>query len=300
MEDELAKDAANHFLLHELTDHPPGLDKEALVGQGIGAGIGALMAPKDNRVEGAQRGGAIGGGVEPGLVVGGLGGAGVGGGSALAIYALIQALQGKQPDMDKSVHMLSGGATLGGIGGALAGGYRGGKYMQEQMGPPSWTADDNEKQALGSPLEAGLGMAQMLGEGALTGGLAGAARGKSDVAHTNKPVDPHPIIHGVDEGMGGVGGANLGSAGGLIGGGLLGGGLGAGAAVLLTKLLKADPVAARRIIEDMGMGGAMTGGGLGAVKGWQWGLGKGRQFGQHMYDQSMAAEGKAKAKAQTA
>lgn len=124
-----------------------------------GAGIGALLAPKGHRAEGAGRGVGYGLGEHVGATTGAAGG--------LGLLALLL----KSPRMLGAVSKIPGLTTAMGFGAAtapIAGAVGGTVAAHKLMGPPSWKKASHEKEAL---------IPQLLG-GAIRGvGMAGRAAG---------------------------------------------------------------------------------------------------------------------------
>jgi len=108
-----------------------------LTGPVLGAGIGALGAPRGHRLEGSGRGAVAGTGARAGVTIGGVGG--LLGGAAAGAYLgeQVEPYLGTNSDMAIPLGM-AGGAILGGLGGGVGGGIAGHRLANRLMGPPSW------------------------------------------------------------------------------------------------------------------------------------------------------------------
>lgn len=199
--------------------------KQALLGSGVAAGLGALLAPQEHKWEGANRGVGRWAGLSAGMGVGAAGGGGLG----LGLGGALGALAGN-PVAGAGLGGLVGAST-GALVGGVKGYQRAGKYMGEasydKEKPKKKKEDKEEKKRTkkADPVSLGVGLA----DNALQGGALNNARGYSEGAtdEERSKLKRHGALQGV--------GTYAGSGIGAILGALAGGGLGLGVNALTDK-----------------------------------------------------------------
>lgn len=179
--DAATDDALRAFVEHQHARRvPPSLGATGHLGSwarglttfsGLGAGVGAALAPSGHRVEGAGRGAAIGLGAGGGTLGGLLGSVGLLGASMHPRVAGLLA----RPRLGKAlVGLLAAGTVASPIAGAVGGGMG----AQHLLGKPSWKKADYEKEAL-IPQMVGAGVRAL---GLLSRGAGATLRGGSALA----------------------------------------------------------------------------------------------------------------------